>query len=131
PPRRGRPRRACLLDRLLDMLHSLADSAATAHRLQEDCVLLGLAAIALLGLLAGAIGPFVAMRQMSFSVHGASELALTGAAAALLFGMNLGAGAILGSVVAALMFGLMGSRASQRDSSIGVVLAFGLGLAVL
>ena len=119
------------MDRLLEILAYLTDTETTAYLLQQDFVLLGLAAIALLGLLAGAIGPFIVMRQMSFSVHGASELALTGAAAALLFGLNLGLGAIVGSVIAALMFGLMGSRVSQRDSSIGVVLAFGLGLAVL
>ena len=117
--------------RLLEILGSIADTETTAYLLEQDFVLFGLAAIALLGLLSGAIGPFIVMRQMSFSVHGASELALTGAAAALLFGLNLGLGAIVGSVIAALMFGLMGSRASQRDSSIGVVLAFGLGLAVL
>ena len=119
------------MDRLLEIGRSLTDVETTAYLLQQDFVVYGLIAIALLGLLAGAIGPFIVMRQMSFSVHGASELALTGAAAALLFGLNLGLGAIVGSVIAALMFGLMGSRVSQRDSSIGVVLAFGLGLAVL
>ena len=119
------------MDRLLEIGRSLSDVETTSYLLQQDFVLYGLIAIALLGLLAGAIGPFIVMRQMSFSVHGASELALTGAAAALLFGLNLGFGAIVGSVIAALMFGVMGSRASQRDSSIGVVLAFGLGLAVL
>lgn len=119
------------MDRLLEILGSLTDLETTAHLLRQDFVVYGLVAIALLGLLAGAIGPFIVMRQMSFSVHGTSELALTGAAAALLVGANLGLGAVLGSVIAALMFGLMGSRASQRDSSIGVIMAFGLGLAVL
>lgn len=119
------------MDRLLEILGSLADVETTAHLMRQDFVVYGVVAIALLGLLAGAIGPFIVMRQMSFSVHGTSELALTGAAAALLFGANLGLGAVLGSVIAALMFGLMGSRASQRDSSIGVIMAFGLGLAVL
>ena len=119
------------MDRLLEIGRSLTDVETTGYLLQQDFVVYGLIAIALLGLLAGAIGPFIVMRQMSFSVHGASELALTGAAAALLFGLNLGLGAIVGSVIAALMFGIMGSRVSQRDSSIGVVLAFGLGLAVL
>ena len=119
------------MDRLLEIGRSLTDVQTTAYLLQQDFVVYGLIAIALLGLLAGAIGPFIVMRQMSFSVHGASELALTGAAAALLFGLNLGFGAIIGSVIAALMFGLMGSRVSQRDSSIGVVLAIGQGLAVL
>ena len=84
------------MDRLLEIVESIADTETTAYLLQQDFVIFGLAAIALLGLLSGAIGPFIIMRQMSFSVHGASELALTGAAAALLFGLNLGLGAIVG-----------------------------------
>src|SRR5690625_5860281 len=103
------------MDRLLEIGRSLTDVETTAHLLQQDFVLYVLVAIALLGLLAGAIGPFIVMRQMSFSVHGASELALTGAAAALLFGLNLGLGAIVGSVIAALMFGLMGTRARSEE----------------
>ena len=119
------------MDRLLEILHTIGDTETTAMLLREEFVLHALAAVALLALLSGAIGPFVVMRNMSFSVHGTSELALTGAAAALLFGIDLGTGAILGAVVAALLFGLMGVRSSDRDSAIGVVLAFGLGLSVL
>src|SRR5581483_4554812 len=44
---------------------------------------------------------------------------------------NLGAGALAGSLVAAVLFGILGQRARERDSAIGVVVAFGLGLAVL
>ena len=55
------------MDRLLEILGSLTDVGTTAHLLQQDFVLYGLVAIALLGLLAGAIGPFIVMRQMSFS----------------------------------------------------------------
>lgn len=68
---------------------------------------------------------------MSFAVHGTSELSLTGAAAALLAGVGVGFGAIAGSVVAAVLFGVLGSRARERDSVIAVVLSFGLGLSVL
>ena len=71
------------------------------------------------------------MRQMSFAVHGSSELSLTGAAFALLTGLNVGVGALVGSALAAVLFGILGQRARERDSAIGVVLAFGLGLAVL
>jgi zinc/manganese transport system permease protein len=38
---------------------------------------------------------------------------------------------LIGSAVAATLFGILGQRARERDSAIGVVLAFGLGLAVL
>ena len=88
-------------------------------------------AAALLALVAGLIGPFIVMRQMSFAVHGSSELSLTGAAFALLAGFNVGMGALVGSALAAVLFGILGQRARERDSAIGVVLAFGLGLAVL
>ena len=58
------------MDRLLEIAESIADTETTAYLLQQDFVIFGLAAIALLGLLSGAIGPFIIMRQMSFSVHG-------------------------------------------------------------
>jgi len=50
---------------------------------------------------------------------------------ALLAGISVGLGAILGSVVAAVLFGVLGARARDRDSVIGVILSFGLGLSVL
>ncbi len=118
-------------ERLTELFRNLFAFDVTADLLGRSFVQQALLAAALLALVAGLIGPFIVMRQMSFAVHGSSELSLTGAAFALLAGLNLGLGAIVGSVIAALMFGLMGSRVSQRDSSIGVVLAFGLGLAVL
>ena len=37
----------------------------------------------------------------------------------------------MGSALAAVLFGILGQRTRERDSAIGVVLAFGLGLAVL
>lgn len=119
------------MQRLRDVLQQLTDLDTTGELLHYDFVHNALIAVILLGLVAGVIGPFVVMRNMSFSVHGTSELALTGAAAALLFGLNVGAGAILGSVVAAVLFAAFGHRAHERDSAIGVVMAFGLGLSVL
>ncbi|MGF6887869.1 zinc/manganese transport system permease protein [Nocardia sp. GAS34] len=116
---------------LSDIFTKLLDFHTTADLLSYDFVQQAVLAAALLGLLAGAIGPLIVSRQMSFAVHGTSELSLTGAAAALLAGIGVGAGAIIGSVVAAVLFGLLGSRARERDSVIAVVLSFGLGLSVL
>lgn len=118
-------------DRVADMLHHLFAFDITAHLLRHDFVQQALVAAALLGLVAGLIGPFIVMRQMSFAVHGSSELSLTGAAFALLTGFQVGMGALVGSALAAALFGILGQRARERDSVIGVVLAFGLGLAVL
>lgn len=117
--------------RLADVLDHLFSFDVTAHLLRHDFVQQALLAAVLLGLVAGLIGPFIVMRQMSFAVHGSSELSLTGAAFALLVGFEVGLGALVGSAVAAALFGVLGRRARERDSVIGVVLAFGLGLAVL
>lgn len=87
-----------------------------------------LIAASLVSIISGVVGPFVISRGMSFAVHGAAELALTGAAAGLLIANNAVAGALLGSVVVATAFGLLAVRERERDSAIGVVLAFGLGL---
>lgn len=113
------------------LLDNLFAFDVTADLLSRDFVQQALAAAALLALVAGLIGPFIVMRQMSFAVHGSSELSLTGAAFALLTGLNVGLGALVGSALAAILFGILGQRARERDSAIGVVLAFGLGLAVL
>jgi zinc/manganese transport system permease protein len=78
----------------------------------------------------GLIGPFVISRSMAFAVHGTSELAFTGAVGGLLVGGNPLAGALIGAVVVAGLIGTMGRRPSERDSSIGVILAAGLGLGV-
>ncbi|MFE9582655.1 metal ABC transporter permease [Nocardia sp. NPDC006044] len=107
------------------------DFGTTANLMSYDFVQQAVLAAALLGLLSGVIGPLIISRQMSFAVHGTSELSLTGAAAALLAGIGVGVGAIAGSVVAAVLFGLLGTRARERDSVIAVVLSFGLGLSVL
>lgn len=90
-----------------------------------------LIACAVLGLIAGALAPLIVSRGMAFAVHGTAELAFTGGAAALLAGVSVGAGAVAGAVAAGLVFGLLGLRQRERDSVIGVVLAFGLGIGVL
>lgn len=103
---------------------------ATLELLQVGFVHNALIAAALLGLLSGVISPLVVMRQMSFSVHGTSELALMGASAALLGGFSVGLGAIMGSVLAAVVLALLSLRGG-RDAVVGVVLSFGMGLSVL
>jgi zinc/manganese transport system permease protein len=68
---------------------------------------------------------------MSFAVHGISELSFAGAALALLFGLNIALGATLGSIVAAVIIAIMGSRAKDRNSIIAVLMPFGLGIGIL
>ena len=86
---------------------------------------------AVLGVVAGLISVMVMARDLPFAVHGISELSFAGAAAALLLGINVVAGSIVGSLIAATLIGALGARARDRNSIIGVLMPFGLGLGVL
>jgi zinc/manganese transport system permease protein len=95
--------------------------------LEHNSVMAG----AVLGVVCGLISAFVMMRDLPFAVHGISELSFAGAAAALLAGASVVAGSLLGSLVAALLIGVLGVRARERNAIIGVLMPFGLGLGVL
>jgi len=85
----------------------------------------------LLGIMGGLIGVFVMTRDMSFAVHGISELSFAGAAIALLVGLNVALGATIGSILAAIIIAIMGTRAKDRNSIIAVLMPFGLGIGIL
>ena len=106
---------------------------STIDLLSRGFVQLALVAGVVLALLAGLLGPMVVGRGMAFAVHGTAELAFAGGAGALLlFGTDtVGWGALAGAVLVALVFGALGTAARERDSVIGVLLSFGLGLGVL
>jgi zinc/manganese transport system permease protein len=86
---------------------------------------------AVLGLVGGLVGVFVMQRDMAFAVHGISELSFAGAAFALLVGFDVVTGSIVGSLVAAAIIGVLGAKARDRNSIIGVLMPFGLGLGIL
>ncbi|MFI1023303.1 metal ABC transporter permease [Streptomyces olivaceus] len=86
---------------------------------------------AALGLVGGLCGVFVVLRDLAFAVHGISELSFAGASAALLAGADVVAGSLSGSLVAAGVLGVLGVRARDRNSTIGILMPFGLGLGVL
>ncbi|MGH3430504.1 MAG: metal ABC transporter permease, partial [Mycobacteriales bacterium] len=109
----------------------LFDFGTTADLLQLDFVRNALLAAAVLGLVAGVLGPLIVIRNMSFSVHATSEMSFTGGAAALLLKVSVGYGALIAAIVAAVGLSMLGQRRHDRDSVIGAVLAFGLGVGVL
>ena len=86
---------------------------------------------AVLGIVGGLIGVFVMQRDLAFAVHGVSELSFAGAAAALLFGGSVVVGSLGGALVAAVLIGILGAKASDRNSIVGVLMPFGLGLGIL
>lgn len=85
----------------------------------------------LLGIMGGLVGIFVMIRDLSFAVHGVSELSFAGAAIALLVGLNVAVGATVGSIAAALLIAVLGNRAKDRNSIIAVLMPFGLGIGIL
>ena len=114
----------------------MSDTIGTVFDFSDYGTLLGLVtnsiiAAAVLGLVGGLVGVFVQLRDMQFAVHGISELSFAGAAGALLLGINVALGSVLGSLVAGALIGLLGVRARDRNSVIGVLMPFGLGLGVL
>lgn len=114
-------------DDILDaMVGGLADYGAILALVQNSVW-----AGAVLGLVGGLIGVFVMQRDMAFAVHGISELSFAGAALALLVGFDVVTGSIIGSLIAAAVIGVLGARARDRNSVIGVLMPFGLGLGIL
>lgn len=103
------------------------DNYARLLELVQNSIL----AAAVLGLVGGLVGVFVMQRDMAFAVHGIAELSFAGAAAALLLGGSVVVGSLAGSLVAAALIGLLGARARDRNSAIGVLMPFGLGLGIL
>jgi zinc/manganese transport system permease protein len=93
----------------------------------HDALLAG----AIVSILSGVIGVFVVIRGMSFAVHAVSELGFTGAAGALVLGLDPVVGLLAGSLAVGAVLGLLTVRGRERDSAIGSFLAFGLGVGVL
>ncbi len=85
----------------------------------------------IVAIIAGAVGYFVVLRRSSFAAHGLSHAGFTGAAGAVLLGINPILGLLVFTVGGALLMGSLGRRTSNRDVEIGTVLAFMLGLGIL
>lgn len=114
------------MDDLWGQIFSFEDYGRLLALVQNSVI-----AAAILGIVGGLIGVFVMQRDMAFAVHGISELSFAGAAGALLLGVNVVAGSVVGSLAAAAIIGLLGARARDRNSIVGVLMPFGLGLGIL
>ena len=86
---------------------------------------------ALLAIIGGLVGVFVMHRELSFAVHGISELSFAGAAVFLLIGLDVVFGSVVGSFLAALIIALLGDKARDRNSIVAVLMPFGLGIGIL
>ena len=80
---------------------------------------------------AGAIGYFVVLRGSSFAAHALSHIGFAGATGAVVLSLNPIIGLLAFTVGAGVAIGALGNRLRGRDVTIGIVLAWTLGLGVL
>ncbi len=85
----------------------------------------------IIAVLAGVTGYFVVLRRSAFTAHAFSEIGFAGAAAAILINVAPILGLLGGSIAGGLAIAALGRRATNRDTQIGIVLAFSLGLGLL
>lgn len=82
-------------------------------------------------ILAGLVGYFIVIRNLSFAAHALGHIGFAGASGALLVGLSPITGQFILSLLAALGIGVLGDRISKNDMVIGIILSFCLGLGTL
>ena len=82
----------------------------------------------IVALAAGLIGYFIVVRRTAFAAHALAHIGLPGATGAVLLGLPPVLGLGVFCVGGALVIGVLGKRASERDVVTGTTLAFATGL---
>jgi zinc/manganese transport system permease protein len=85
----------------------------------------------IVAIIAGAIGYFVVLRGSSFAAHALSHIGFAGAAGAVVLGLSPVIGLLAFTLGSGTVIGALGNRLRGRDVTIGIVLAWTLGLGVL
>jgi zinc/manganese transport system permease protein len=85
----------------------------------------------IVSVVAGVVGYFVILRRTAFSAHALSHIGFAGAAGAAVIGLQPIIGLVISCVCAGGVIGALGQRLRDRDTVIGIVLVFALGLGVL
>src|SRR5690348_10231568 len=85
----------------------------------------------IVALVAGIIGVFLVLRNLTFAGHALSHVGFAGATGAVLVGVAPLWGLVAFTVTAAVAMGLLGERLRNRDVAVGIVLALALGFGVL
>jgi zinc/manganese transport system permease protein len=86
---------------------------------------------AIVALVAGAVGYFLVLRNLTFAGHALSHVGFAGATGAVLVGLAPLWGLLAFTLAGAVAMGLLGERLRGRDVAVGIILAFALGLGVL
>ena len=85
----------------------------------------------IVAVVAGAVGYFLVLRQLTFAGHALSHVGFAGATGSVLLGVGPLWGLLAFTLAAAVAMGLLGDRLRGRDVAVGVVLSLALGLGVL
>jgi zinc/manganese transport system permease protein len=86
---------------------------------------------AVVSVVAGIVGYFVILRRTAFAAHALSHVGFAGAAGAVVLSVNPVWGLLVFCLGGAAVMGALGQRIRERDTVIGIVLSFMLGLGVL
>ena len=86
----------------------------------------GLAAI-----IAGSVGFFLVLRNLTFAGHALSHVGFAGATGSVLIGANPLWGLLAFTLAAGIAMGLLGDRLRGRDVAVGIILSLAMGLGVL
>jgi zinc/manganese transport system permease protein len=85
----------------------------------------------IVAIVAGAIGYFVVLRGSAFAAHALSHIGFAGATGAVVLGISPVFGLLAFTLSSGAIIGALGNRLRGRDVTIGIVLAWTLGLGVL
>lgn len=85
----------------------------------------------IVALVAGVIGYFVVLRASAFAAHALSHIGFAGATGAIVLSLSPIIGLLAFTISAGVAIGALGNRLRGRDVTIGIVLAWTLGLGVL
>jgi zinc/manganese transport system permease protein len=85
----------------------------------------------LAAILTALVGFFVVVRQLGFAAHALGHIGFAGAAGAILMGWLPIIGQLVITMGAAIVMGSLGKKVNEKDTIIGVTLAFALGLGIL
>src|SRR5216684_5932785 len=85
----------------------------------------------IIAIVAGTIGYFVVLRGTAFAAHALSHIGFAGATGAVVLSLNPIIGLLAFTLGAGVAIGALGNRLRSRDVTIGIVLAWTLGLGVL
>ncbi len=82
-------------------------------------------------IVAGAVGFFLVLRNLTFAGHALSHVGFAGAAGSVLVGVGPLWGLLAFTLAAGIAMGLLGERLRGRDVAVGIILSLALGLGVL